>query len=165
MWCLGIHPLTMSEKRFRWVAVSGGLLIFVAVAIINPALGKMYKIDLCPFFQLSGLPCLFCGGTRATQALLRGQWEQAFYYNWLAFPAVLGVVVLMLLWSIELYRGHRLFRWEGHWLWRSPTLWLFGVMGMVSWSWHIYQAITIPKQELLNQQAIFAPLWKGYLHE
>lgn len=47
----------------------------------------------CPFLAMTGWPCLTCGATRATIAVLRGDVLQAFSWNPLAFLALCGVAV------------------------------------------------------------------------
>src|SRR2546423_12028625 len=55
----------------RWIdpVVAGGWLPF------HPSCGA-----------ITGLPCIFCGMTRALHLLLNGNFIGAIYFNWLAFP-------------------------------------------------------------------------------
>lgn len=49
----------------------------------------------CPVTVLTGLFCPACGSTRAVFALLRGDWRQYFYYQPLAVPLMLAVLLCM----------------------------------------------------------------------
>ena len=57
-----------------------GLLLLVCYATTR--LGLAFTI--CPLKNFTGLPCPFCGGTRAALALLGGHWRAAFLLNPLA---------------------------------------------------------------------------------
>ena len=48
---------------------------------------------------ITGLPCIFCGMTRALHFLFQGDFARALYFNWLAFPAVavFGALILVVL--------------------------------------------------------------------
>jgi hypothetical protein len=46
----------------------------------------------CPFHAITGWPCVTCGGTRATLALLRGAVAEAFRWNPLVALAGLAAV-------------------------------------------------------------------------
>ena len=47
----------------------------------------------CPFLAVTGYPCLTCGATRCTIALLHGNFSVAWSWNPLAFVALCGVGV------------------------------------------------------------------------
>jgi len=49
----------------------------------------------CPFKRITGLPCPFCGMTRATLAMGGGHWHRAFELHPFA-PIVLAGIVVML---------------------------------------------------------------------
>jgi hypothetical protein len=49
----------------------------------------------CPFRALTGINCAFCGMTRATLAMGRGDWSAAFVLHPLA-PLVLAFVLVLL---------------------------------------------------------------------
>ena len=67
------------------LAVSIPLVLgFIAL----PPVGRHPPFLFCGFHAASGLPCLFCGGTRAVRAILRGDLREAVYLNAIAFPAL-----------------------------------------------------------------------------
>ncbi len=53
----------------------------------------MYK---CPFDYFLGIPCPGCGMTRAFFALLRLDFEEAFYYHPLFFVVIVAAVIILL---------------------------------------------------------------------
>ncbi len=50
----------------------------------------------------TGLPCIFCGTTRALHHLLNGEVAQALYFNWLAFPIAALAFALGIKFALEL---------------------------------------------------------------
>ena len=99
---------------------------------------------------VTGLPCIFCGTTRALYHLLRGEFGRALYYNWLAYPLVAGALVLALTNALELFFCRNL-------LVRIPRLrltrarWCVLAAGFVLlWCLQVYLAISQHKTELLN---------------
>ncbi len=70
-----------------------GLAVFVAAAVM----GVLYQVtgfsllalqQGCLFNKVTGLYCPGCGGTRAVQALSRGQFGRSFYYHPLVLYSV-----------------------------------------------------------------------------
>lgn len=59
----------------------------------------------CPFYALTGLHCLGCGGTRAFDALLAGDFAGAFYYHPLFFATALAGVLLFTRYAWRAFRG------------------------------------------------------------
>src|SRR5689334_24721080 len=51
---------------------------------------------------MTGLPCIFCGMTRALPYLLHGDVARAVYYNWLSIPLLLGAILLLVCNALEL---------------------------------------------------------------
>ena len=87
-----------------WLAVSAGAL---AAASIWLALGLPWPI--CVFHDLTGLPCLTCGATRCTMALLHGNVTTAWWWNPLAFLALGGLALFDLYaLTVLLFRAPRL---------------------------------------------------------
>ncbi len=70
---------------------------------------------ICPFRRITGGWCPFCGLTRASVQLLRGNAADAFSYHPLVVPALVSAVVV---WLIVLGRRVDLSRWSPPWLTR-----------------------------------------------
>ena len=52
---------------------------------------------------VTGLPCIFCGTTRALHHLLLGHFARALYFNWLSLRLVAAAALaLMIVCSVEL---------------------------------------------------------------
>ncbi len=99
---------------------------------------------------ITGLPCIFCGLTRALHFLLQGDLRRALYFNWLAFPTLLAALAALLAAAVELTLGRRV-------LPRFPRVPITGktVSAALSglfllWCFQVYLAISQHKQELLN---------------
>lgn len=95
--------------RPRWVApvVTGGLLAVgcAAVAIANPGDGGT---PVCLSKAIFGVDCPFCGGLRATNSLLRGDWLAAADHNVLLAVALPLTAALWLVWLVQSLRGREL---------------------------------------------------------
>ena len=144
---------TEMEPGSRWVraGLAAGLAAVFAIVIALPPLLKAPSLAWpCGFHFLTGLPCLFCGGTRAVRALGHGQWELAAYLNPLAFPAAaLGLLLVGLL-ALEAATGRRAIRWEA-WLVKFQR-WapLLLALAFAWWLPHILMALEKPKSELVD---------------
>ena len=78
----------------------GGLsgLTAILLAVTYPVWGDGIHV-LCPLRELTGIPCPTCFGTRATLALVGGDWRQALRLNPLV--ASLGATLLLYVpWSL-----------------------------------------------------------------
>jgi hypothetical protein len=69
-----------------WFAVSVGTVVAGAVWL---TLGLPWP--RCPFLAVTGFPCMTCGATRCTVALMHGDLLTALRWNPLAFLALCGV--------------------------------------------------------------------------
>jgi hypothetical protein len=81
-------PAAGFDHELVWLAVSVAALAGGAAWL---ALG--FTWPRCPFLALTGFPCLTCGATRATIALLHGDFPLALSWNPLAFLALCGVAL------------------------------------------------------------------------
>jgi hypothetical protein len=78
----------------------------------------------CPFKTVTGLDCPLCGGTRATYALLDGDFFAAIDYNVFAVFVVLPALLFFLGWSaITLWK-------ENKWKFPSATWAFIALMGV-----------------------------------
>lgn len=144
-------PLPPGQRRSRLVfaaALAGFLALFSQIPL--PASGPS-PVPLCGFHAASGLPCPLCGGTRAAQATLRGDFARAAYLNPLALPVVLTLAAAASLAFLEFWRGRPLADWPTHRVRVLPKLpWLLLAALLLWWPFHLFLALRTPKPELLN---------------
>ncbi len=141
-------PLTPRQRLLRLgvIAVSALLLALPILKSLNPSLPALP----CGFKALTGLPCLFCGGTRSACAALRGDFAYSLYLNALSIPLLAFILLLALASTLEIARGRPFTHW--HSLSRPifkfwPALVFFL---LVWWAVHLVSALRTPKPELLN---------------
>ena len=98
---------------------------------------------------VTGLPCIFCGATRALHCLLNGDFARALYFNWLAFPvaaSALGLIVILL---AELGLRRRLVRAPKIRITRRSFA-AASVALLALWILQVTLAVSFHKHELLN---------------
>lgn len=140
--------LTSSERWLR-AGLFAGLVSLLVVGTLSARIPRPPTMP-CGFHALTGLPCLFCGGTRAIRAVLNGQWELALYLNPIAYPAVLAALLMALFFLCESVLGIALWN-SGAWLQRLCRLApLLIAVGLAWWTWHVVSALKTPKPELVN---------------
>ena len=79
-------PLSRSERHWRGMVLPLILLSFLLASQVV----KWGRLPLCGFLALTGVPCPFCGGTRACAALATGDTGAAWQLN----PGVCGIVAV-----------------------------------------------------------------------
>jgi hypothetical protein len=77
-----------TDHELIWLAVS---LASIAGGVAWLALSLPWP--RCPFFSVTGLPCLTCGGTRSAIAFLHRDFLSALRWNPLVFAAFCGLIV------------------------------------------------------------------------
>lgn len=77
----------------------------------------------CPLYYFTGLHCISCGATRATLALLRGDFITAVYYNplYIGFLGWLGYLYARLILSL-IIRPYRKYSLKPTWPWGLAVL-------------------------------------------
>lgn len=101
---------------------------------------------------ITGLPCIFCGMTRALHLLLNGNFVGAIYFNWLAFPFLGSVIFLIALFAIEIARRRVIWRSSVVLSMTRRRLTVFGLGVLLLWTLQAYLAISQHKYELLNSR-------------
>lgn len=143
------HRLTSAEIILRALISCGLVLLLFGLRSVNPASVSAFQLQTsCGV--ITGLPCIFCGGTRAMHYLLRGEFARALYFNWLAFPVLLVVLAVIAVCLAELLMQRRLA--EASFtlnLTRGSVAWT-GVALASLWLLQVSLAVSMNKRELLN---------------
>lgn len=111
-------PMNTADTN-EWVRANAGAawatltVIFGASLLLPPpghdgAVGHLPSI--CPFYNLTGLPCPGCGLTRAFVCLGHGQWRESLHWHPLGW-LIYGVCLLLwlrsgLFWGLGMTLGH-----------------------------------------------------------
>jgi Protein of unknown function (DUF2752) len=107
------------------------------------------SLPVCVFKGVTGLPCPLCGGTRATHALLRGDFAGAVYLNAAALPAVVAIVAIASALAWEAFRG-RTANWKMLNGRLRSLLPMMVALLFVYWLVHLASALKGPKPELVD---------------
>jgi hypothetical protein len=142
--------LTAPESRWRVTSLALLSAALCAVALVPPGSLPRWLPLPTSCGAITGLPCIFCGTTRALYHLLHAEFGRAFYYNWLAFPLLAAALALSAVNAFELLLGRDL-------LVRAPRIRLtrvsFGGLAaalVLLWCLQVYLAVSQHKAELLN---------------
>jgi hypothetical protein len=159
-------------KRFTFAKLEtqdqilrGSFLLVIAVLTVVLRAAEPAQIGAQFPFRTScgaitGLPCIFCGLTRALHHLLCGDLATAFYFNWLAVPISIGAILLFGLFAVELICEHKLVALERI-ICITPRKVPIGLCVLVSlWLLQVYLAVSQSKHELLNPDG---PLYRLFV--
>jgi hypothetical protein len=130
------------------------LLSSAAFLPLAPAPGFL-NLSVCVFKGTTGLPCPLCGGTRAAQALLRGDFPRAIYLNAAALPAVVAITAIILVFFWEAFSG-RSANWNLLLARLRLNLPLLAALLGLYWFLHLVGALESPKPELVDLGNPFA---------
>ena len=122
-------------------------LFFAIIAI----LGLVFVIFLCkeqipipigcPFKAVTGIPCPGCGGIRATQYLLKGDFINALYTNPLSCLFCLFCATLPF-WSFyDCYKSKQTLKNFLTTKWSNKILIIIGIILFANWIWNIIKNI------------------------
>ena len=156
-----LSPSNRQWRRWNLILLPAGLFIF---GMCDPVRWGAWVPFPASCGAVSGLPCLFCGMTRALHYLLQGDLSRAIYYNWLSIPFLLALCLLLLCNGLELALRVNLLRRIR--LPRStPRTWR-GYLSILVLLWvlQVYLAVSQHKQELLNPRGPLYSLVAGAWH-
>jgi Protein of unknown function (DUF2752) len=145
------RSLRLDQRRSRAILAFVFMALLAGVALVPFASrSALLSVQTCAFKAATGLPCALCGGSRATQAALRGDFARACYLNIAALPAIAVLTsVTLLLWS-EAISGSAVIAWGGFPKRIRPLLPLLLVVFGVYWIVHLVDAVRRVKPELVD---------------
>jgi hypothetical protein len=140
--------LSTAQIRARTLVVGALCLTALPLRFVNPESASWLPLRTsCG--AVTGLPCIFCGTTRAMHLLLNGRFADALYFNWLAFPLGGVALVVAVLFSVEALLARRACRIEMNLTRRSFA---FGAGALIAlWLFQAWLAVAFHKHELLNR--------------
>ena len=153
--------LTASEIRWRVTTLTLGLILSLALYLGGPDSLPAWFPFATSCGAITGLPCVFCGMTRALYYLMHGEFGRALYYNWLAFPFVASATAIFVVNVLEIILNR-------NFLTCIPPIRLtrvsLGAMALgfaLLWCLQVYLAVSQHKTELLNPNG---PLYSLVVH-
>ena len=152
----------------RWLRVglaAGGLLFFAALACVGRIPVANAHPMPCAFRAVSGLPCLFCGGTRAARAIIAGDCARATYLNPLAFPALLAAGGAIVVLAIEAAAGIKLWNPERVFPKNRWFAWAVLLLALAWWVFHVGAALAKPKPELVDLKKPLAARLRNFFSD
>lgn len=88
------------RSRFSPLGIICGLILLAAALLPLPQNGTIAGLpSICPFHNLSGLPCPGCGLTRSFVCLAHGQISMAFEFHPLG-PLLFGAALFLIINSL-----------------------------------------------------------------
>jgi hypothetical protein len=144
-------PLRPDQRKSRAsaAAIIVAMLVGASLLPLTPP-PKFPGLPLCVLKSATGLPCPFCGATRATQALLRGDLSRALYLNVAALPAVITFVTAAIVLGLEAMRGRAFGDWDALLRRLRSILPILAALLCVYWVLHVVNALRAPKSELVD---------------
>ena len=146
-----------SEKHPRHLVarlafILGATAVLLILRWIDPVVAGRWLPFHTSCGAISGLPCIFCGMTRALHLLLNGDFSGAIYFNWLAFPFLAVAVFLIALFAVEVTKRRVIVNLSMILPVTFGRLTVIGLCLFLLWASQVYLAVSQHKQELLNSK-------------
>ena len=153
-------PLLPHQRLARVAGVTALLVGGGVVWMFAPWLVAI--VPKCVFHAATGLPCAFCGTTRAVTAAAGGDWSRALELNAFGTGVVVAGVASLLVLGIEALRGRALLEWVS--CRRRFTRVLPLVVPLLAFWWvvHLIDAIRSPKSGLVDLSNPVAEVVAGW---
>ena len=152
------HPFRLGPRFAFVVSASAALLL---LRFIDPVVAGSWLPFHPSCGAITGLPCIFCGMTRAVHLLLRGDFTGTIYFNWLAFPFLGAIISLLALFAIEIAKRRVIWRLTMILRVTRLRLTVGGLSLLLLWTLQTYLAVSQHKHELLNPHG---PLYPVFVH-
>lgn len=146
------NPLLRPDERKVRSILAFALVVVLAGVAFLPVNSPVFPLGLqtCAFKGVTGLPCPLCGGTRATHALLHGDYARAAYLNVAAFPALVFFVTVGMVLSAEALRGRMIIQWGAVLRRLRPICPALALFFFLYWIVHFIDAVRVVKPELVD---------------
>ena len=134
----------------RLAFILGATPVLLILRWIDPVVAERWLPFHASCGAITGLPCIFCGMSRALHSLLNGELSSAVYFNWLAFPFLAVAVFVITLFAVEVTKRRVILNLS---MILPVTLGRLTVMGLclfLLWTSQVYLAVSRHKHELLN---------------
>jgi hypothetical protein len=154
-----------SEKNSRHLAarlafILGATAVLLILRWIDPVIAGRWLPFQTSCGAITGLPCIFCGMTRALHLLLNGDFSGAIYFNWLAFPFLAVAVSLIALFAVEVTKRSVIVNLSMILPVTFGRLTVIGLCLFLLWTSQAYLAVSHHKHELLNPRG---PLYSVFV--
>lgn len=141
-------PLLPDQRRLRAAGgvallAGGGMLWMFAPWLVT-------LVPKCVFHAATGLPCAFCGTTRAVSAAAGGDWSRALELNAFGIGVLVSGAALLLVLGTEALRGRALLDWAASRRRFARLLPLVVPLLALWWVVHLVDAIRTPKIGLVD---------------
>ena len=153
-------PLLPHQRLARVVGVTALLVGGGVVWMFAPWLVKL--VPKCVFHAATGLPCAFCGTTRAVAAAAGGDWSRALELNAFGIGVLVAGLASLLLLGSEAFRGRALLDWNACGRRFARLLPLLIPLLLVWWVIHLADAIRTSKGELVDLRNPVAKVVGGW---
>ncbi len=153
--------LTLLGRRWRALYLFLLPAALSALASIRPGSLPAWLPFATSCGAVTGLPCIFCGTTRAIYHLLQGEFALALYYNWLSYPLLAGACALYLVNALELFSARNLLSAIPHPCPTRQSLSALAAGFVLLWCLQVFLAVSQHKTELLNPDG---PLYSLVVH-
>ena len=134
----------------RLAFVLGATAVLLIVRWIDPVVAGRWLPFRTSCGAITGLPCIFCGMTRALHSLLNADFTRAIYFNWLAFPFLAVTIFLIALFAFEVTRRRVIVNLNMILRVTFGRLTVIGLCLFLLWTSQVYLAVSQHKHELLN---------------
>jgi hypothetical protein len=142
--------LTRRQERARAAVLGLVTVALAALAVVRPESVPHWVPFSTSCGAITGLPCIFCGTTRAVHHLLHGEFARALYYNWLSLPLTAAAFALILVLAGELLSRRNLLALLPRPHLTRRSLGALAAAFVLLWCLQVYLAVSQHKTELLN---------------
>lgn len=145
-----VTHLSLRQIGYRVSAIAFLGATILTLRFIDPVAATCWLPVHLSCNAVTGLPCIFCGLTRALHLLMNGSLARALYFNWLAFPILAAIASLIALFFVEIVMRQSILKLRLVAPITAKQVTLVTVTLVALWILQAYLAVSQHKEELLN---------------